>query len=121
MDGPLATSFPATPAAPGGGGGAAGREGHRWGRLLARALELPVGVVDDPWTGCRGAVMATLDGGADVQVPPAWTTPSAPDPAVEHHEPTPEEVRRYFVRYGALVAALAGTVPSGFPGPDRSS
>jgi sugar (pentulose or hexulose) kinase len=104
-----------------GGGGAGDDEGGRWGPLLALALTLPVEVVDDPWTGCRGAVMTTLSGESGGDASAGWKAPSTLYPAEERHYPTPEEVRRYFARYDALVEALAGTVLSGFQGSERSS
>jgi sugar (pentulose or hexulose) kinase len=39
-------------------GGGVSRGGQVWAELLRAALRRPVRVVDDPWTGCRGAVMA---------------------------------------------------------------
>jgi len=105
-----------------GGGGAGDDEGGRWGPLLALALTLPVEVVDDPWTGCRGAVLTTLSGESGLPVPEGWKAPSTRyRPEEEHHNRSPEEVRRYFARYDALVEALAGTVLSGFQGSSRSS
>lgn len=91
-----------------GGGGAGGPEGARWGPLLARALDLPVEVVDDPWTGCRGAVMTTLPEDLWAHAGGRWTAPSSGHHPPEGDHPSREQAARYFTRYDALVDGLAG-------------